>query len=153
MKNLSSSYGIGGNEVKFDGNEGITEIPQNKTLVVQKLTPNTPVKPEVVKGMKNMDDVFNHFNPSVSINFEAEEGNTVREELNFRNVGDFTVKGLTSQSSTLSDLQIKSEQYQKMIKQLKTNKVLKLALQDPEAKKSVIESIETLIQEIENSEN
>ena len=42
--------------------------------------------------------------------------------------------------------------FKKIIKQLKTNKILKLALQDPEAKQSIIDSIESLIKEIEQSD-
>jgi len=84
--------------------------------------------------------------------FEDDEGKITREELGFKNVGDFSINGLIAQSPFLADLKTKNEQYQKMIKQLKTNKVLKLALQDPEARKSIIETIETLIQEIEKTE-
>ena len=65
---------------------------------------------------------------------------------------DFSINGITQQSAFLTDLKTKTEQYQKMIKQLKTNKVLKLALQDPEAKKSIIETLETLISEIDQSD-
>ena len=32
------NYGIGGNEVKIDASEGIAEIPQNRTLLVEQLT-------------------------------------------------------------------------------------------------------------------
>ncbi len=149
---FSGSYGIGGNEVRVEGQEGILEIPQNRTLIAQKLTPNTPVKPEVVTGLKNMDEVFEHFNPKVNIAFEDENGQVKREELKFKNVGDFSINGIVNQSSFLDDLRTKQEQYQKLIKQLKTNKVLKLALQDPEAKKSLLESLEMLISEIEQSE-
>lgn len=149
---FSGSYGIGGNEVRVEGQEGILEIPQNRTLIAQKLTPNTPVKPEVVTGLKNMDEVFEHFNPKVNVAFEDENGQVKREELKFKNVGDFSINGIVNQSSFLDDLRTKQEQYQKLIKQLKTNKVLKLALQDPEAKKSLLESLETLISEIEQSE-
>ncbi|VXC27695.1 conserved hypothetical protein [Flavobacterium sp. 9AF] len=149
---FSGSYGIGGNEVRVEGQEGILEIPQNRTLIAQKLTPNTPVKPEVVTGLKNMDEVFEHFNPKVKVAFEDENGQVNREELQFKNVGDFSINGITEQSSFLLDLKTKNEQYQKLIKQLKTNKVLKLALQDPDARKSIIESLETLISEIEASD-
>ena len=31
------NYGIGGNEVKIDASEGIAEIPQNRTLLVEQL--------------------------------------------------------------------------------------------------------------------
>ncbi len=121
------------------------------TLIAQKLTTKTPTKPEVVTGLKNMDEVFEHFDPKVDVTFEDDKGQNVREQLVFKNVADFSLKGMTDQSPFLSDLQIKNEQYKKIIKQLKTNKILKLALQDPEAKNSIIESIESLIKEIEQS--
>jgi len=149
---FSNSYGIGGNEVRQEGQEAILEIPQNKTLIAQKLTPNTPVRPEIVTGLQNMDEVFEHFAPKVKATFEDDEGRITREELAFKNVGDFSLNGLTAQSPFLQDLKTKTEQYQKMIKQLKTNKVLKLALQDPEAKKSIIASLEGLIQELEQTD-
>ncbi|RZJ70717.1 hypothetical protein [Flavobacterium sp.] len=149
---FSNSYGIGGNEVRLEGQEAILEIPQNKTLIAQKLTPDTPVRPEIVTGLQNMDEVFEHFSPKVKVNFEDDEGKISREELAFKNVGDFSLNGLTSQSPFLQDLKTKTVQYQKMIKQLKTNKVLKLALQDPEAKKAIIASLEGLIQELEQTD-
>ena len=149
---FSNSYGIGGNEVRVEGQEAILEIPQNKTLIAQKLTPNTPVRPEIVTGLQNMDDVFEHFQPKVKVAFEDHQGSITREELEFKNVGDFSLNGLTSQSPFLQDLKTKTEQYQKMIKQLKTNKVLKLALQDAEAKQSIIASLEGLIQEPEQTD-
>ncbi len=149
---FSNSYGIGGNEVRQEGQESILEIPQNKTLIAQKLTPNTPVKPEIVTGLQTMDEVFEHFDPKVKVAFEDNNGHVTREELAFKNVGDFSIKGITAQSPFLLDLKTKSEQYQKMIKQLKTNKVLKLALQDPEAKQSVINAIEALISELEKTD-
>lgn len=149
---FSSSFGIGGNEVRVEGQEGILEIQQNKTLIAQKLTPKTPVKPEIVTGLTNMDDVFEHFQPKVNAAFEDENGQVVREELAFKNVGDFSINGLVGQSPFLSDLKTKSDEYQKIIKQLKTNKILKLALQDTEAKQSLIESLQTLLNEIEQSD-
>ena len=51
------NYGIGGNEVKIDASEGIAEIPQNRTLLVEQLTKDEAVAPEVVAGLTNIDDV------------------------------------------------------------------------------------------------
>ena len=149
---FTGNFGIGGNEVRVEGQESILEIPQNKTLIAQKLTTNTPVKPEIVTGLKTIDDVFEHFDPKVNVAFEDDKGQVIREQLAFKNVGDFSINGLVQQSSYLGDLRTKNEQYKKMIKQLKTNKVLKLALQDPEAKKSIIETLETLIKEIDQTD-
>ena len=149
---FTGNYGIGGNEVRVEGQESILEIPQNKTLIAQKLTTNTPVKPEIVTGLKTIDDVFEHYDPKINVAFEDDKGQVIREQLAFKNVGDFSINGLVQQSPYLGDLRTKNEQYKKMIKQLKTNKVLKLALQDPEAKKSIIETLETLIKEIDQTD-
>lgn len=149
---FSGSYGIGGNEVRVEGQEGILEIQQNRTLIAQKLTTKTPSKPEVVTGLKNMDEVFEHFNPKIEVAFEDQNGQNKKEELVFKNIGDFSMNGFMEQSPFLKDLKTKNEQYKKMIKQLKTNKVLKLALQDPEAKQSIIDTLKTLIEEINQTE-
>ena len=63
------NYGIGGNEVKIDASEGIAEIPQNRTLLVEQLTKDEPVAPEVVAGLTNIDEVFAHFRPEIDIEF------------------------------------------------------------------------------------
>ena len=150
---FSSSFGIGGNEVRQEGQEAILEIQQNKTLIAQKLTTKTPTKPEIVTGLKSIDEVFEHFDPKINVVFEDNKGQSVKEELAFKNVGDFSIKGMMEQSPFLNDLKTKNEQYAKLIKQLKTNKILKLALQDADAKQSIIDSMETLIKEINQSEN
>jgi hypothetical protein len=149
---FTGNFGIGGNEVRIEGQEGITEIPQNKTLIAQKLTTKTPTRPEIVTGLKTIGEVFEHFDPKINVAFEDDKGQTVKEELSFKNIGDFGLNGMIEQSPFLGDLKTKNEQYKKMIKQLKTNKILKLALQDPEAKKSILESLEKLIQEIDQTD-
>lgn len=63
------NYGIGGNEVKIDASEGIAEIPQNRTLLVEQLTKDEPVAPEVIAGLTNIDEVFAHFRPEIDIEF------------------------------------------------------------------------------------
>ncbi len=149
---MNSNFGIGGNEVKGDANEAITEIPKNRTLIACKLTPDTPVKPEVVEGLKTVEDVFEHFSPQIKIEFEDKDGGAVNENLKFRNLGDFGKKGLINNSAFLKDLEIESDQYKKIMKQLKTNKILKKALQDPEAKQSILETIDSLIDELKNTQ-
>ena len=56
---MNSNYGIGGNEVKTDASEAFGDIPQNRTLIAEKLTKDTPVKPEVVHGLQTVEQVFN----------------------------------------------------------------------------------------------
>ncbi len=147
---MLSNYGIGGNEVKQDANEAIIEIPQNRTLIAQKLTANAPVRPELVEGLTNIEKAFEHFEPEVKVNFEDAEGATQVEELKFKNLGDFGTKGITTQSKFLSNLETEKDQFQKIMKQLKTNKILKTALDDPDAKKALLESIHDLIAELDS---
>jgi len=149
---MNSSLGIGGNEVKGDANEAIAEISQNRTLLTGKLTPNTPIKPEVVEGLKTVEEVFEHFDPQIKIGFENKDGGIIHEDLKFTNLGDFGKKGLINNSAFLKNLEIESDHYKKMIKQLKSNKILKMALKDPEAKQSVLETINALIEEIKSSQ-
>jgi len=147
----NSNLGIGGNEVKGDASEALNEIPQNRTLIAGKLTPNAPVKPEVVEGLNNVDSLFEHFEPEVKIPFEDKKGGTKNETIKFNNLGDFGSKGLINSSVFLKELEIESDQYKKIIKQLKTNKILKAALEDEDAKKSLLQTLDTLIDEIKNA--
>lgn len=147
----NSNFGIGGNEVKGDANEALNEIPQNRTLIAGKLTPNAPVKAELVEGLSNVEAVFDHFEPEIKIPFEDKKGGTKNETLKFKNLGDFGTKGVTNNSIFLKELEIESSQYKKIIKQLKTNKILKAALEDTDAKKSLVQTLDALIKEIKNA--
>lgn len=143
-------YNIGGTVADTDASEAFADIPQNRVLLVEKLTSKPASKPEVVQELTSIEAVFEHFKPSIEMDFETEEG-TKKETLRFTNVGDFGVKGITGQSSYLNDLTSKKEQYQKIIKQLKTNKVLREALKDAESKQNVINALNAMIKELEHS--
>ena len=144
-------YSIGGTVAETEAFEAFADIPQNRVLIAEKLTSNSPVKPEITEGLTTIEQVFEHFQPKVDIDFETEEGTSRKETLHFKNLGDFGVKGITAQSSFLGDLTIKKEQYQKIIKQLKTNKLLKQALSDPDSKQGLINSLQALIKELEQA--
>lgn len=146
---MANTYGIGGTEVKTDANEAFAEIPQNRTLMVEKLTNDPPVKPVIEKGLKTVEEVFDHFKPEVDVEFEDLDGVGKKETLKFANLGDFGAKGITRQSSFLKDLDTEKDQYVKIVKQLKTNKILKTAITDPEAKQSLLDSIRALLTEME----
>lgn len=64
------NYGIGGQEVPKDASEGIADIPMNKTLMLEKLTSNDPIKPQLVEGLKTIDEVFAHFKPNTEVEFQ-----------------------------------------------------------------------------------
>jgi hypothetical protein len=139
---------IGGQLVPQQSFEAIAQISSNRTLLVQQLT-NKPTKPEPITGLKTVDEVFQYFKPSAKVSFETADGKPVNEELKFNNLGDFGKDGLVSQSEFLSGTKEQQETYQKIAKQLRTNKILKSALQNPESRQAFMQSIEALIQEID----
>jgi|ERR1700734_2253845 hypothetical protein len=141
-------YSIGGTVQENEAFEAFADIPQNRVLIAEKLTTDAPAKPEIVYGLTSVEQVFEHFKPEVEMDFETEEGATRKETLHFNNLGDFGVKGITAQSNFLGDLTLKKEQYQKIIKQLKTNKLLKQALSDPGTKQALITALNALIREL-----
>ncbi len=144
-------YGVGGNDVPMDASESMADLQQNKTLFVQKLTNDDPVKPVPVYDLKTVEDVFEHFKPKVSVEFEKDDGSTKEEEIRFGNLGDFGTKNIVAQNAFLQDLNIQQEQYQKIVKQLKTNKLMKVVTENNESKAAFIATLQAMIQELEES--
>jgi hypothetical protein len=144
-------YGIGGVEVKTDAFEAFADIPQNRVLLAEKLTKDPPVKPDIITGLTDIDSVFEHFAPEVNMEFETEEGTLRRERLHFEGLENFGTRGITAQSAYLNELNAKQQQYHKMIRQLKTNKLLKQALANKETKENVIKALQALIAELDTA--
>ena len=132
-------------------NESIIEFPQNRALITEQLTYNEPSRPEIAKGLKTVDEVFDHYKPKVDVDFQNSEGGAKKETLSFKNLADFGVKGLTAQSEFLQELDIQKTEYQKIIKQLKSNKQLRQAITDIESKKALLNAILALLKELEAS--
>ena len=104
------NYGIGGNEVEVDANESIADIPSNRTLMVQKLTDEAPVTPKTVEGLQTVEEVFEHFKPSVELELQDEAGNEIKEKVEFKNLADFAAKSLQEGSELMNRLNTKKEQ-------------------------------------------
>lgn len=143
------NYEIGGNEKKVDTSEAFGEIAPNKTLFIQKLTDNEPLRPEKVEGLKTVEEVFEHYKPNVNISLDKQDGSVVNENLKFQNLGDFGVKKLVQQSSYLRKLNIEREMYLNIIKQLKTNKTLKTTLDNEETRAAFISALKSFVKELE----
>ena len=144
-------YSIGGTVQETETSEAFADIPQNRVLLAEKLTATTPVKPEIVEGLTDVEQVFEHFKPVVDIEFETEEGAMRKETIRFKGLSDFGIKGITPQSELLRELALKKELYQKIIRQLKTNKLLKQALSDKRNKENIINALQALIKELEEA--
>jgi hypothetical protein len=144
------NYGIGGQERKIDNtSEAISDIPLNRTLLVQKLTSDPPLRAQIVEGLKTPEAVFAHFKPAVEVEFEKEDGTVIAETLQFQSLGDFGKKGIINQSGFLQDLNTQSDDLQKLLRQLKSNKILKSALDTPETKAAFLAAIQAMISELD----
>ena len=88
----------------YHADEAIIAIPQNRTLVAQKLTVDAPIKPELVEGITSIEKAFEHFKPEVKVNFETVDGATKVEALNFKNLESSIVFLNLSISSSHSNL-------------------------------------------------
>lgn len=144
-------YQVGGNAVKVDASEGMADIPMNRSLFVQKLTADDPPKPQAVYDLKTVDEVFAHFKPKVSLDFEDNEGSAVSEELHFTNLGDFKAQSMVAQSPFLQQLNSQQDDYQKIMKQLKTNKLVQNVIGNPETKAAFMAALQALIQELDDN--
>jgi hypothetical protein len=144
-------YNIGGVVQETEAFEAFADIPQNRVLLAEKLTAEAPVRPEIVEGLTNIEQVFEHYKPKMEVEFETEEGVLRKETFSFRGLGDFGVKGITAQSSLLNELTMKKDQYQKIIRQLKMNKLLKQAIADKASKENLITVLNALIKELEEA--
>lgn len=147
----TNTYGIGGNELPRNADEALTDIPDNRTLLIESLTNEPAVRPEVVEGLKSTEEVFEHYKPKVEIEFKNREGRLDKEVLNFRSLGDFGADGLSRQSNFLKNLTTERDEYQKIIRQTKSNKVLRKVLADEGQRAAFLKAIKALIQELEQS--
>lgn len=132
--------------------DAIVEFPQNRTLIAEQLTDEAPVKPEIIKGLKTMDDIFNYYKPNVKVEFEDPDGQSKKENIHFGSLRDFEKDGLMKSSEFLKELGLTRESYVKIEKQLRTNKVLRDAISDPESRVALIKSLQALLKELKDAE-
>ncbi len=132
--------------------DAIVEFPQNRTLLVEQFTDKAPSKAEIIKGLRNTADLFEHFKPGIKdMEFEGPEGESKREDLVFKNLRDFEKDGLMQNSEFLNDLGQKIENYKKIEKQLKTNKMLRDAITDTDSRQALIHSLQAILKELQDA--
>ena len=143
---------IGGDLVKRKGVEAIKDLTENRTMIVKKLTQTAPSKPEIVEGLKTVDDVFTHFKPKAEVTFTDKEGSRIGEELPFSSLNDFTLKGLTQNSNFLGGLNMQKITYQQILQELKGNNRLKKLISTEEGKTALVKTLMALVKELEENE-
>jgi hypothetical protein len=149
MPSLDEEIKVGAREAKQKmAAEAIRNINKNRSLIALQLTAEESLDPEVVEGLKTMDEVFEKFNPNASIDFEDEEGSQQTEEVYFKSLADFTPKGISQQSDFLMNLELEQDFLDDLIRQLKSNKTLRKILEDAETKEAFLGALDAWIEEI-----
>ncbi len=147
------NFEIGSNEIPITVSEGISDIPHNKTLIVEKLTAEAPVSPDTITGLTDLRQVFDYFSPNIDVEFENEEGQPVKENLKFRNVADFSINKMTLQSNFLRSLKAQKDFNDYLVKQLRSNKVLQKVLNDQKSRQLFLSVLQELRKEMKESQN
>ena len=138
-----------------DAQDGIIEFPQNRTLYVDQFTDKAPATDEERDGFKpkNLKEVFEHYQPSKEgVALETEEGGSVYEDFQFRQLKDFDDEQLIGQSTLLSGKKAEIDAYNAIIRQLQKNKPLRNALKDAASRESLLNVLKSLRAEIEEAE-
>jgi predicted component of type VI protein secretion system len=132
-------------------NVAMGPLPENRTLIVQKLTSEDQPDPQVVQGLETMNDVFNHFKPSVNVDFDEEDGSTKNEDIGFENLQDFKPEKFIAKSEKLNDLKAQKDEFANIHSKLKSNTSLQKILNDPSQKEAFLAVLNNLITDLQDS--
>lgn len=132
-------------------NEAISDIANNKTMIIAKLTDELPLSPDINTEVSTMKELFDQYKPSVNVSFKDKNDAPVEEKLTMENLGDFGKNGIVKKSKFLQQLDQEKKDYQSMLNIIKSNKILEKVLANPESKDAYIAVLKDLINEIETS--
>lgn len=142
-------------DVEEDAGAKVNAIDANKTLVIDQYTSDATDEPDFFQGAKTMKDVFEHFKPSVDVDFENESGESISETLHFNEMKDFDVNGgkgnLVSNSKFLSDIKLHEDTASKVRKQIEQNAKLRNILKDVHGREELRAMLQQMLNELEQS--
>ncbi len=139
-----------------ESNAAVSLIDNNKTLMIDQYTSDVePGSPDFVEDIRNINDAFAHFKPSVGVDFVDEEGGSVNETLKFSELRDFEAQGgkgrLVENSQFLSSVNMKIESSAKIRKSVEQNRKLRDMLKDATAKEELKQMLTDMLAELEGA--
>ncbi len=134
----------------------VSALDTNKTLIIDQFTSDAQSEdPELFEEAQTIGDVFDHFKPSVEVEFTDEAGGTVSETLHFNSIKDFEAEGgkgnLVANSEFLSKQKTEMDSIAKVRKQIEQNKKLRDILKDVGSKEELKSYLEALLSELEEN--
>lgn len=133
-------------DVDFPSGATTRKLPPNKTLYVGKFTNDPEVEPAVITGLKTMLAVFEHYNPNVEVIFKGADGNDSPEKIEYKSLGDFTLRGLMKKSSTLQQINTREDFLTDMNRALRSNAQLRTILADDSLRRQLLAIIDQMIE-------
>jgi predicted component of type VI protein secretion system len=144
-------YRIGANVHEKDAPQGVKLVPDNKTLIALPFNDEHDDEVDPVR-LKSLKEIFAHYEPNREVVFKTAEDDTEELVLKFNSLKDFTKDGIVEQSKTLQSLQEQEIIYSRMADILQNNEKLLTVLSNEEYKKEFLELLETLIEELKETE-
>lgn len=140
------------------GSEGGINVffPQNKVLYADQFTDYAPGTKEdfVVFAPKTIDEVFEHYRPSLEGLFLSDEnGDSRYENFSFGSISDFDDDSLISQSEILSNGAHKRDTYYSIIRNMERNREIKRLMRDPKAKDALKNAFKAMRKELDEPLN
>ncbi|MGM9760191.1 MAG: hypothetical protein ACI30I_08780 [Parabacteroides sp.] len=137
-----------------ESNAKVSPIDNNKTLMIDQYTSDAePGNPEFVEDIRNINDAFAHFKPSVEVDFIDEEGGSVNEKLHFNELRDFEAQGgkgrLVENSQFLSGVKRKMDTNAKIRKSIEQNRKLRDILKEGQSRDELKAMLQAMLAELE----
>ncbi len=131
----------------------VSLIDQNKTLMMDQYTTNVePGSPELVEDITNINEAFDHFKPTVEVNFTDAEGGSVTENLKFNELRDFEANGgkgrLVENSEFLSSTKKQIDVNAKVRKSIEKNRKLRDILKEESSREELKEMLQAMLAEL-----
>lgn len=142
-------------DIEEDAGAKVNAIDANKTLIIDQYTSDATEEPELFQEAKTMKDVFEHYKPSVDVDFENQSGEIVSETLHFNEMKDFDAGGgkgnLVANSAFLSDVKMHVDNAGKVRKQIEQNAKLRNILKDAQGRDELRAMLQAMLDELESN--
>lgn len=144
-------------DIEDDSGAKVNAIDANKTLIIDQYTSDASAEPGFFQDAKTIKEVFDHFRPSVDVDFQNAGGEMVSETLRFNEMKDFDVNGgkgnLVSNSPFLSDIKLHHDNAARIHKQIEQNVKLRNILKDAQGRAELRAMLQEMLDELEASNN
>ena len=133
----------------------VNAIDANRTLIIDQYTSDADENPDLYTTPTTMKEVFEHFKPTVDVEFEDEEGASKPETLHFNQLSDFNADGgkgrLVKNSEFLYSIKIHADNTTKVRKQMEQNAKLRTIIKDDAAREDLKALLQDILNQLDNN--